>query len=104
MMKKMKLKKKLVGCMLSVMVLATSTVGVCAASFSYPGTVDGDGVRLRKYPDTGTILELMYRGERVHADLELTRESGAAFCIKRDKTGTIGYTAYEYIDLDYPMP
>ncbi len=71
--------------------------------FSYPGTVSGNGIRLRQYPDYGTVLELMYNGERVHVDKEMTDESGAAYYLKRDKTGTVGYAAFEYIILDYPM-
>lgn len=103
MIKKMNLKKGVVGVILSALVLASSTMGVFAASFSYPGTIIGDGVRLRLYPDYGTILELMYKGERVAADKEMTEDSGAAYYVKREKTGTKGYVAFEYVELDYPM-
>lgn len=50
--------------------------------------------RLRDNPDYGTILELMYRGESVHVDKEMTWESGAAYYLKHDKTGTIGYADF----------
>lgn len=99
MLKGQSMKKGMAGVMLSVAMFATTVVGVHAASFSYPGTVTTDGLRLRKYPDTGTILELMYKGESVHVDKEMTIESGAAYYLKRDKTGTVGYADFHYVDV-----
>lgn len=99
MLKKQNSKKKMMGMALSAVLLVATSVGAYAATFSYPGTVTGDGVRLRDNPDYGTILELMYRGESVHVDKEMTWESGAAYYLKRDKTGTIGYADFHYIDV-----
>lgn len=103
MVSKINLKKGIIGMLLSVLMVVSSSVGVFAESFSYPGTINADGVRLRRYPDYGTILELMYKGERVAADKEMTEASGAAYYVKRVATGTKGYVAFEYVDLDYPM-
>lgn len=76
------------------------SMGVQAASFSYKGTVTGNGVRLRSVPDSGTVLELMYQGETVHVDKELTMESSSgSYYLKRDKTGTVGYADNHYIDV-----
>lgn len=94
-------KKGLVGVAASLALVMTTSMGAHAASFAYPGTVNADGVRLRQVPDTGTILELMYSGERVYVDKEMTEASGAAYYLKRAKTGTIGYGDFHYIDLDY---
>lgn len=96
--KKQKLTKCVAGVVFSAAVFAVTTIGAHAASFSYPGTVLGDGVRLRKYPDYGTILELMYSGETVHVDKEITWESGGYY-LKRDKTGTVGFADFHYIDV-----
>ena len=103
MIKKINLKKRLIFTTLVSLMIASSSTSVYAATFSYPGTVNADGVRLRLYPDEGAILELMYTGERVAADKEMTEESGAAYYVKRQKTGTTGYAPFEYINLDFPM-
>lgn len=99
--RKKNLRKRLVGAALSLMLASSVGMGAYAATFAYPGTVTGDGVRLRTVPDTGTVLELMYSGERVYVDKEMTEESGAAYYLKRAKTGTVGYGDFHYIRLDY---
>lgn len=99
--RKINMKKGLAGVALSLVLVATAGMGAHAATFAYPGTVTADGVRLRQVPDTGTILELMYSGERVYVDKEMTEASGAAYYLKRAKTGTVGYGDFHYIELDY---
>ncbi len=94
------LKKSIVGCMCSIVLLMSMSIGVQAASFSYKGTVIGNGVRLRSIPDAGTVLELMYKGETVYVDKEMTEESASgSYYLKRSKTGTVGYADNHYIDV-----
>lgn len=91
------------GMLLCGMVVAlSSTVAVNAKASTPPfssyvyGEVADDGVRLRRTPVNGTILELMYRGEAVWVDLSTSEVSGFLH-VQRDSTGTVGYAASNLI-------
>lgn len=97
------LKKKIM-VPICVMLLATSVVvpvkaAALAANFSIESTVVADGVRLRRTPIDGTILELMYKGEKVLIDSEnLYEQIGNAWMhVQRVQTGTIGYCDAHYV-------
>lgn len=64
------------------------------------GQVIENGVRLRNKPSTttGTILELMYKGEAIYIDLTTsTSVSGGWYYLKRLKTGTWGWASSKCI-------
>lgn len=93
-MMKRRASKKVCGLLLSMAMVASMGIGVQAAGFSVPGTVKADGVRLRVMPDS-TILELMYTGERVWIDEEGSNPN--YYHLKRNQTGTIGWTDTHYV-------
>lgn len=66
------------------------------------GEVTGDGVRLRSTPSTsGTVLELMYTGEKVHVDTTKITTSGGTkwYYVTRIKNGNSGWVSSAYIEL-----
>lgn len=64
-------------------------------AMSGDGTINGNGVRLRKTPSlSATTLELMYRGELVLVKERINRDW---LKVKRYKTGTIGYVNDDYV-------
>lgn len=69
-----------------------------AAAFTQPGIVNGDGVRLRKAPVTGAILELMYKGESILISDVIDNNHPAWIYVKRVKTGTIGWMEWSYFE------
>lgn len=72
------------------------------AAFTQYGIVNGDGVRLRKAPVDGTILELMYKGESIIMDPGVIDHDHAAWVyVKREKTGTIGWMEWSYFEHDW---
>ena len=66
------------------------------------GTVTGDGVRLRAEPSTsGTVLELMYKGERVRIDNSVQAQLPYGWMrVQRIETGRWGYVSWDYINED----
>lgn len=68
------------------------------ADFTEPGKVVGDGVRLRKTPVDGVILELMYNGESILIDPLAESEYSAWIYVKRVKTGTVGWMEWSYFE------
>lgn len=60
------------------------------------GEVADNGVRLRKTPGDGTVLELMYKDEVVWVDLSTSEVNGYRH-VQRDATGTVGYAASNLI-------
>lgn len=64
------------------------------------GEVVGNGVRLRTSPSTsGTVIELLYYGERVSIDLttSTSKSDGSWYYVMRIKTGTWGWVSADYI-------
>lgn len=77
-----------------------TSVGSMSARIIADATVIADGVRLRKTASTsGTILELMYAGERVRVDWLKTNTSGKSgwLYVFRTRTGTSGWVSSQYI-------
>lgn len=65
-------------------------------NFPAYGEITGDGVNLRAAASfSGTVLELMYRGELVYINYD--KSSGSWLYIKRAKTGRIGYVYKTYV-------
>lgn len=63
----------------------------------YTSYITGDGVALRKGPGTSsTRLELMYRNESVRVNINYDNINGWSN-VKRAQTGSVGYTASQYI-------
>ena len=76
------------------LMVATSlmTPLVANADFWQNATIGADGVRLRKWPVNGTVLELMYKGEQIMIDPSvIDHENSAWVYVQRVKTGTIGW-------------
>lgn len=94
--KKKKLASAFALIMVATMMMAPLTT--YAVAFTQPSTVNGDGVRLRKAPVDGTILELMYRGESILLSDVIDNNHPAWLYIKRVKTGTIGWMEWSYFD------
>ena len=58
------------------------------------GEVTENGVRLRKKPSTsGTVLELMYKGEGVYVEYTTSTTVSGWYYLKRLKTGTWGWAS-----------
>lgn len=97
------IRKNVMTLVCATLLLGTVIVPVKAASlasnFSISSTVNDDGVRLRKEPGDGAILELMYKNERVLIDSEnLSDQIGDGWMhLQRVKTGTIGYCDAHYV-------
>lgn len=67
------------------------------AAFTQSAVIGGNGVRLRKSPVNGTILELMYDGESILIDDEVYDPNYSAWIyVKRIKTGTKGWMEWSY--------
>lgn len=72
---------------------------VAPMAFSENGTVTGNGVNLRREPNTNsTILEKMYWGEQVIIDLD--NSTMTFYAVKRVQTGTKGYASRDYIQIN----
>lgn len=62
------------------------------------GEVMDNGVRLRNKASTsGTILELMYKGEAVSVNITISTTVSGWYYLKRLKTGTWGWAKADYI-------
>lgn len=73
-----------------------------AVTFPCMGDVTGNGVNLRKTASfSGTILELMYKGETVYINYAKSSKYYNGYrwlYIKRAKTGTVGYVYEKYVN------
>lgn len=89
---------------LSVFMLTMATVMLLTpltsyAAFWQEARVVGNGVRLRKSPVNGTVLELMYYGESILLDPDVYDPDYAAWVyVKRVKTGTVGWMVWSYFE------
>lgn len=86
-------------------VLVLSNVAVMGAHAAFPddsftlATVTGDGVALRSAPNTSsTRLELMYKTETVHLDINYDNINGWSRVRRIETTRTVGYAASRYIE------
>lgn len=68
------------------------------AAFTQSSKIVGDGVRLRKAPVDGTILELMYNGEKILIDPTADSDYAAWIYVQRVKTGTVGWMEWSYFE------
>jgi len=87
-------KKNLVNAFVLIVVASILMTPLAAfAAFTQHAIINGDGVRLRKTPVDGTIMELMYRGESIiiDNDVDYGPGYGAWIYVKREKTGTTGW-------------
>lgn len=67
------------------------------AAFTQPGIVNGDGVRLRTQPVTGTILGLMYKGDQITlCDSTVDNNYPAWVYIRREYNKTVGWMEWSY--------
>ena len=67
------------------------------AAFTQRAVVNGNGVRLRKTPGNGTVLELMYKREIIYIDDEVYDPYYPNWIyVKRHNTKTKGWMAWEY--------
>ena len=73
------------------------------AAFTQLAKINGDGVRLRKTPVDGTILELMYKDELIMIDKEARYAPGYAtwVYVQRLATGTTGWMEDSYYVHDW---
>lgn len=85
-------------------VLVLSNVVVVGAHASFPddsftlAIVKGDGVALRSAANTSsTRLELMYKNETVHVDINYSNINGWSKVRRIETTRTVGYSASQYI-------
>ncbi|MDE6253674.1 MAG: SH3 domain-containing protein [Lachnospiraceae bacterium] len=63
-------------------------------------TIKGDGVRIRKSPDTSsTVVGLLYKGDRVQTVYQ-AYGSGRWWYYCKTQSGLEGYIATEYLDFD----
>ena len=79
-------------------------IAVMGAQAAFPddsftlATVIGDGVALRSAPSTSaTRLELMYKNETVHVDINYNGVNGWSRVKRIETTGTVGYASSAYI-------
>lgn len=86
-------------------VLVLSNVAVMGAHAAFPddsftlAAVTGDGVALRSAPNTSsTRLELMYKTETVHLDINYDNINGWSRVRRIETTRTVGYAASRYIE------
>lgn len=92
----------------------TTTCTICALSFSLIPTIQvnaaspyiearkiiGNGVRLRQEGhDNGTILELMYEGEKIYFYPTIYGTDTEYNYMRRYKTGTYGYVNHDFTRL-----
>lgn len=69
------------------------------AAFTQRAKIVGNGVRLRRTPGNGTILELMYYGEYIWIDSEMYDPDYSAWIyVKREKTETKGWMEWSYFE------
>lgn len=94
------LKKKFVSFfMLTMATLMLLTPITSHADFWQESKVVGNGVRLRRSPVNGTILELMYYGEAILIDPDVYDPDYSAWLyVKRVKTGTVGWMEWSYFE------
>lgn len=77
---------------IAIVTIILMTPLVANAAFIQEATIGADGVRLRNAPVTGTVLELMYKGEKILIDGEvIDHEHSSWVYVKREKTGTVGW-------------
>lgn len=95
-----KIKKNNLVTAFALLVVATilMTPLTAYAAFTESSKVVGDGVRLRKTPVDGAILELMYNGESILIDPLAESEYSAWIYVKRVKTGTVGWMEWSYFE------
>ncbi len=95
--------KRLVNAFAFVVAAAILAVPLAAyADFTQLAVINGDGVRLRKTPKNGTILELMYRGEYITIDNDVVDHDHSAWIyVRREKTGTKGWMEDSYYIHDW---
>ncbi len=86
-------------------VLMLSNVAVMGVHAAFPNdsftlaTVTGDGVALRSAPSTSsTRLELMYKNETVHLDINNNNVNGWSRVRRIETTRTVGYAVSRYIE------
>lgn len=97
MIKRFKKKNLVTAFALIIVVTILMTPLATYAAFTQSAKVGGNGVRLRKTPGNGTILELMYDGESILIDPEGYDPDYAAWIyVQRVKTGTIGWMEWSY--------
>lgn len=88
--------------LLGIVVTLGSSIAINAKASTPPfsayvyGEVADKGVRLRKAPVDGTVLESMGKDEVVWVDLS-TKEDRGFLHLQRDKTGTVGHAASNLI-------
>lgn len=106
-MKRTKCKNAIISKMTAIVlgVLVLSNVAVMGAHAAFPddsftlATVIGDGVALRSAPNTSsTRLELMYKNETVHLDINYNDVNGWSRVRRIETTRTVGYAASRYIE------
>lgn len=106
-MKKTRCKNAIISKMAAIVlgVLVFSNVAVMGAQAAFPedsftlAIVTGDGVALRSAPSTSsTRLELMYKDETVHVDINYNDVNGWSRVRRIEKTRTVGYAASRYIE------
>lgn len=102
MIKKLK-NKNLVNALVLIMVATILMTPLATyAAFTQLAKINGDGVRLRRTPVDGTILELMYRDELIWIDCDTYYPENAAWIyVKRIKTGTTGWMEDSYYVHDW---
>lgn len=67
------------------------------AAFTQRAKVNGEGVRLRRTPVSGTVLGLMYRPEEILIDDEVYDPNYSAWIyVKRVKNNTKGWMEWSY--------
>lgn len=98
MFKRSKNKYLVPACVLGTMATILMTPLATYAAFTQNAIINGDGVRLRKTPVNGTVLELMYKGESIIIDNDANYGPGYAawIFVKREKTGTTGWMEDSY--------
>lgn len=102
-MMKMLKSKSIVSVFVLIMAAAILTTPlVTYAAFTQLAVINGDGVRLRKTPVDGTVLELMYKGEFIMIDNDLVDHAHPAWIyVRREKTGTTGWMEDSYYIHDW---
>lgn len=77
---------------------ACGTRNAADSKFVHERTVGGEGVRLRRAPVNGDILELMYSNDVIKLCTEIVPGENNWVHVKRISTGTKGYMRYDLYD------
>ncbi len=97
MIKRLKSKSTVRAFLLVAVATIMATPIVAYAALTQLAVINGDGVRLRRTPVDGAVLELMYRGETVMIDNDVVDHSHPAWIyVRREKTGTTGWMEDSY--------